>query len=154
MSFDLQKYEIKARKLNYFVTFSCKPQKKRFDNLRISFFFNTFASEIRICMVVTFNENYLELLYTKGETGIKKLRFQPQVVRGYQKAVKYLIQAQRKEDLFPFRSLHFEALHGDKEGRFSVRANDQYRVEFTLTETEDEPIVTICNIMELSNHYK
>ena len=31
------------------------------------------------------------------------------------KAVKYLIQAKRKEDLFPFKSLHFEALHGDKE---------------------------------------
>ena len=122
--------------------------------MRISFFIITFATEIRICMVVTFNENYLEKLYTKGETGIKKLRFQPQVVRGYQKAVKYLIQAQRKEYLFPFRSLHFEALHGDKEGRFSVRANNQYRVEFTLTETDDEPVVTICNIMELSNHYK
>ena len=105
-------------------------------------------------MVVTFNEDYLENLYTKGDTGLKKLRFQPQVVKGYQKAVKYLIQAKRKEDLFPFKSLHFEALHGDKEGRFSVRANDQYRVEFTLMETEEEPVAVICNIMYLSNHYK
>lgn len=105
-------------------------------------------------MVVSFNEDYLENLYKKGKTGQKKFRFQPQVVRGYQKAVKYLIQARCKEDLFPFKSLHFEALHGDKEGRFSVRANDQYRVEFTITETEDEPVVSICNIMELSNHYK
>lgn len=105
-------------------------------------------------MVVTFNKDYLEKLYTNGETGIKKLRFQPQIIRGYQKAVKYLIQAKRKEDLFPFKSLHFEALHGDKEGLFSVRANDQYRVEFSLIETEEEPVVTICNILELSNHYK
>lgn len=59
-------------------------------------------------MVVTFNEEYLEKLYTEGKTGLKKLRFQPQIVRGYQKAVKYLIQATRKEDLFPFKSLHFE----------------------------------------------
>ena len=105
-------------------------------------------------MTVTFNEDYLEKLYTEGNTGIKKLRYQPQIVRGYQKAIKYLIQAKRKEDLFPFKSLHFEALHGDREGRFSVRANDQYRVEFKLTESEDEPVVTICNIMELSSHYK
>ncbi|MBQ6064796.1 MAG: type II toxin-antitoxin system RelE/ParE family toxin [Prevotella sp.] len=105
-------------------------------------------------MIVTFNEEYLEKLYTKGNTGMKKLRFQPQIVRGYQKAIKYLIQAQRKEDLFPFKSLHFEALHGDKEGLYSVRANDQFRVEFTLNETESDPVVTICNIMELSNHYK
>ena len=113
-----------------------------------------FAPKIVIVMIVTFNEDYLEKLYTKGETGIKRLRFQPQIVRGYQKGIKFLIQAKRKEDLFPFKSLHFEALHGDKEGRFSIKANDQYRIEFTLEETDDEPVVTICNIMELSNHYK
>ena len=122
--------------------------------MRISNFIIIFAAETIINMIVTFEEEYLENLYKKGETGVKKYRFQPQVVRGYQKGVKYLIQAQRKEDLFPFKSLHFEALHGDKEGRFSIKANDQYRIEFTLTETDDEPVVTICNIMELSNHYK
>ncbi|MBR1415648.1 MAG: type II toxin-antitoxin system RelE/ParE family toxin [Prevotella sp.] len=105
-------------------------------------------------MVVTFNEDYLEKLYTEGKTGLKKLRFQPQIVRGYQKAIKYLILARQMEDLFPFKSLHFEALHDDKEGLFSVKANDQYRVEFTMTETSDEPKVTICNIIKLSNHYK
>ena len=68
--------------------------------------------------------------------------------------VKILVQARQIEDLFPFKSLHFEALHGNKEGRFSVKANDQYRVEFTVEETKEQPIVTICNIMELSNHYK
>lgn len=122
--------------------------------MRISFLLFTFAFETVISMVVNFNEDYLENLYTKGETGLKKFRFQPQVVRGYQKGVKYLIQAQRKEDLFPFKSLHFEALHGDKEGRYSIKANDQYRIEFTLTDSEKEPVVTICNIMELSDHYK
>lgn len=121
--------------------------------------FANFISFVYFCsqnkgMIVTFNEDYLEKLYTEGDTGIKKYRFQPQIVRGYQKAVKYLIQAKRMEDLFPFKSLHFESLHGDKEGRFSIKANDQYRVEFTMTETEDEPQITICNIMELSNHYK
>ena len=105
-------------------------------------------------MKVSFDKEYLEELYTTGRCRNKKYRFQPQVVRGYQKAVKYLIQVNRIEDLFPFKSLHFEALHGDKEGRFSIKANDQYRVEFSVTELEDEPIVTVCNVLELSNHYK
>ncbi len=122
--------------------------------MRIPKTFLIFVAEIYIGMKVFFNEEYLERLYTEGDTGTKKYRYQPQVIRGYQKGVKYLIQARRKEDLFPFKSLHFEALHGDKEGRFSIKANDQYRIEFTLTETEDEPIVTICTIIELSNHYK
>jgi len=104
-------------------------------------------------MQITFEESYLEELYTKGTAQDKKHRYQPQVVRGYQKALKYLIAANRPEDLFPIKSLHFEALHGDKEGRFSVKANDQYRVEFTITQ-EGEPVVAICNIITLSNHYK
>jgi proteic killer suppression protein len=128
--------------------------KKQFDFLRICGLFIIFAPKIITKMVVTFNEDYLEKLYSKGETGTKKIWFQPQIVRGYQKGIKYLIQAKRKEDLYPFKSLHFEALHGDKEGRYSIKANDQYRIEFTLEESDEEPIVTICNIMELSNHYK
>ena len=84
----------------------------------------------------------------------KKYRYQPQIIRGYQKAVKFLVSAKRIGDLFPIKSLHFEALHGDKEGRFSIKANDQCRVEFTVTNAEDDIIVSICNILELSNHYK
>lgn len=61
--------------------------------------------------------------------------------------------ASRKEDLFRINSLNFEVLKGDKRGRYSIRVNDQYRIEFTMQETEEEPILTICNIVELSNHY-
>jgi proteic killer suppression protein len=105
-------------------------------------------------MLVTFEEQYLEELYTKGKADGKKHRYQPQTVRGYQKAVRFLISAKRIEDLFPIKFLHFEALHGDKEGRFSIKANDQYRVEFTATNTDDDILVTVCNVLELSNHYK
>lgn len=104
-------------------------------------------------MQIKFEEKYLEELYTKGTASDKKHRYQPQIVRGYQKALKYLIAANRPESLFPIKSLHFEALHGDKEGIFSVKANDQYRVEFSITQS-GEPIITICNIIALSNHYK
>lgn len=104
-------------------------------------------------MLITFEEQYLKDLYTLGTSKEKKHRFQPQVVRGYQKAIKYLIAANRPEDLFPIRSLNFEALQGDKAGLFSVRANDQYRVEFSITQ-QSEPVITICNIISLSNHYK
>lgn len=86
--------------------------------MRISDIYIIFAPKIVIVMVVTFNEEYLEKLYTKGETGVKKLRFQPQIVRGYQKGIKYLIQAKRKEDLFPFKSLSFRSLAWRQGGTF------------------------------------
>jgi proteic killer suppression protein len=54
-------------------------------------------------------------------------------------------------DLFRFKALHYEKLIGDKAGLESVRVNDQYRIEF---KTSEEGEITICNITELSNHYK
>lgn len=35
-----------------------------------------------------------------------------------------------------------------------MTVNDQYRIEFTVKQSTSETVVTICNILELSNHYK
>jgi len=103
-------------------------------------------------MIVTFEEVYLKELYEIGKTSDKKHRFQPSITR-YKDRVNLLKKSVSKEELFPIKSLHFEALHGDKKGRFSIKVNDQYRIEFTLDENLEQPILTICNIVELSNHY-
>ncbi len=47
-----------------------------------------------------------------------------------------------------------EVLLGDKQGIESVRVNDQYRIEFNSSVVAGEEILTICNILDLSNHYK
>lgn len=104
-------------------------------------------------MIVTFEQTYLKELYENGKTSNKKHRFQPSIVKRYKDRINYLMKATSKEELYPIKSLHFEALHGDKKGLFSVKVNDQYRIEFSLTENLEEPILTICNIVELSNHY-
>ncbi|GHV09808.1 hypothetical protein FACS1894162_1260 [Bacteroidia bacterium] len=65
-----------------------------------------------------------------------------------------LEKAVKIEDLFVLNALHYEVLHGDKEGLESIRVNDQYRIEFTTSQVVSETVVTICNIIELSNHYK
>lgn len=104
-------------------------------------------------MIVVFGEDNLRDLYTKGECSDKKHRFRIDVIKRYKRCIEYLVWASRKEDLFRINSLNFEALKGKKAGRFSIRINDQYRIEFTMRETSEEPIMTICNIVELSNHY-
>jgi proteic killer suppression protein len=51
--------------------------------------------------------------------------------------------------------LEYEVLSGDKEGISSIRVNDKYRIEFVVSHEEDgKALLTICNIIELSNHYK
>ena len=57
-------------------------------------------------------------------------------------------------DLTRYNALHYEKLKGDKQGLSSVRVNDQYRIEFEEKTVGDQTVATICNITELSNHYK
>ncbi len=105
-------------------------------------------------MIVTFEEEYLRILYEEEKSVDKKHRFQPDIIRRYQKAINFLKGASSIEALWPIRSLNYEVLSGDKADRSSVRVNDRYRVEFTVSLNEKEPILTICNVVELSNHYK
>lgn len=105
-------------------------------------------------MEIKYGKDYLLELYVSGECSDKKHRFQPQVIKKYQQRVDTLIAASRKEELFPLRSLNFEALHGSKEGLFSVRVDNKYRLEFCLDENSSDSLVTICTLEELSNHYK
>lgn len=105
-------------------------------------------------MVVTFEHEYLRTLYEDGKSPDKKHRFQPDIIRRYQKAINFLKGASCIEALWTIRSLQYEMLSGDKAGLSSVRVNNQYRVEFSVTINKKEPILTICNVVELSNHYK
>lgn len=100
-------------------------------------------------MVVTFDKDYLRELYETGK-GDKKHRFQPKIIKRYKKGIDYLKCANKIEDLFLLPSLRYEILKGNKAGISSIRVNDQYRIEFTVSES----IITVCNVLDLSNHYK
>ena len=105
-------------------------------------------------MEIKFDKKYLEELYDTGKTTDKKHRFQSQIVKKYRKTVDILESVAVVEDIFPYNALCYEKLIGDKYGLESVRVNDQYRIEFKTTKVVSETVITICNIVELSNHYK
>lgn len=105
-------------------------------------------------MVVVFEKEYLKELYETGKTNDKKHRFQPEIIRGYAKCIYLMQEAKDVEELCKVRSLRYEQLKGDKKGVSSVRINDKYRIEFTVSGYKEEEIFTICNIIELSNHYQ
>lgn len=104
-------------------------------------------------MQIVFKQEYLSSLYY-NQTAEKKHRFQPEVIKKYIKVVNILKNARVVEDLFPFNSLNYERLSGDKAGIESVRVDDKYRLEFQTERVEGEVIVTVCSIFELSNHYR
>jgi len=105
-------------------------------------------------MIVTFDKEYLRIMYETGKSADKKHRFQPDVIDGYVKGIYKLQEVAKPEDLYRYKSLNYEILKGDKKNISSIRATKKYRIEFTIKDEGVEPIVTVCNILELSNHYK
>jgi proteic killer suppression protein len=105
-------------------------------------------------MIVTFEKEYLRDLYETGKTADKKHRFQPEIVRKYKQCINLMRRMPDTKALAKYNGLNFENLQGDKSGIFSIRVNKQYRIEFTVTDNDVESVATICNILELSNHYK
>lgn len=66
-----------------------------------------------------------------------------------------MVNLRRIEDIYPFAGFNYEVLGGDKKGVSSIRINDQYRLEFIVTEdSSQEPVVTLCTITDITNHYK
>ncbi len=101
-------------------------------------------------MVVEFEKDYLQELYDRGSCKNKKYRFQKQVVAKYQKRIDTLIAATCIEDLFVFNSLNFEALGN---GYYSIRIDYHYRLLFTTKTVDNNNILTICLIHDITNHY-
>lgn len=104
-------------------------------------------------MKVYFDKEYLRELYVSGKTSDKKHRFLPDVVRRFVKVVDMMVAVDNVNSLALCGGLHYEHLHGDKQGYSSVRVNKKYRIEFTEHIEGSETVATVCNITELSNHY-
>ncbi|MGQ1890684.1 type II toxin-antitoxin system RelE/ParE family toxin [Thermophagus sp. OGC60D27] len=106
-------------------------------------------------MKIVFKKEYLKELYEDGKSRNKKYRFQPGVIKKYIQTIDKLRVANSIEELFPIKSLNYEKLSGDKNGLESVRVDKKYRIEFISSVEGNEPdTITICSIIELSNHYK
>ena len=96
-------------------------------------------------MFIEFDKEYLRELFEQGRTDDKKHRYQPEVIKGYNKCVMMLKRSANIEESYRINSLNYEALKGDKK---------KYRLEFTVREIMNERIITICRLFDISNHYK
>lgn len=105
-------------------------------------------------MEVIFGKEYLQVMYETGQCSDKKHRYQPSVIRKYGDVINLMKRTRNVMGLCQYNSLRYEKLKGDKAGLSSVRVNDQYRIEFEERIKDGEVIATICNITDLSNHYK
>jgi toxin HigB-1 len=102
-------------------------------------------------MEVRFTNPYLEKLYT-GLSISGKPKYKEEIVEKFRKRVILLEQTENTIELRKFKSLHFEALKGDKKGLYSIRIDKKYRLEFYIEKDK----ISLCEIVlidNLSNHY-
>lgn len=103
-------------------------------------------------MLIKFNNAYLEKLYT-GKPVKGKPIYSNDLIEKFKKKVLIIQQTENSVKLRAFKSLHFEALKGDKKGLYSIRIDKQYRLEFRL-ENDMVTLVEIALIEALSKHYE
>lgn len=104
-------------------------------------------------MIVVFEKKYLEDLFEEGKSLDKKHRFPDRIIKKYCLRVQTLQSAPNIQALFPLKSLNYEVLSGNKEGISSVRIDLKYRLEFIVSKEKDT-MLTICNIIDITNHYE
>jgi toxin HigB-1 len=78
-----------------------------------------------------------------------KLGLPVAVIQAARRRLIQLEAAVDERDLRNLKSLHYKKLQGDKEGRRTVRVNDQYRIVFTLLDAERPPVINILAIGDI-----
>ena len=94
-----------------------------------------------------FANKKLEALYT-SEAGAKK--YPRSVVTAFFDVMATLVAAADQRDLYALKSLHFEALKGDRAGQHSVRLNKQFRLILRI-EADDQGNVVI--VIEIADYH-
>lgn len=103
-------------------------------------------------MEIKFNDAYLEKLFLNKPVKGKPL-YSAEVITKFKKKVLLIQQTENTVQLRSFKSLHFEALKGNKKGLYSIRIDKQYRLEFKI-DNNSITLVEIILIEELSKYYE
>lgn len=96
-------------------------------------------------MEFRFKTKKLEVLYTSKQ-GAQK--YPEGVVHGFFTTMALIAGATDLRDLYAIRSRNFEKLQGDREGQYSMRLNDQYRLILELEEDEQGKYLLIVQIVD------
>jgi proteic killer suppression protein len=70
------------------------------------------------------------------------------VVKGFRKAMQHIRAASDERTLYARRSFRFEKLKGGREGQYSLRLNDQWRLIVELKNTNPDKTVLIIEIVD------
>ena len=70
------------------------------------------------------------------------------VVKAFRKAMQHIRAARDERTFYARKSLHFEKLKGDREGQYSMRLNDQWRLIVELHGGSPNKVVHVVQIVD------
>jgi proteic killer suppression protein len=98
-------------------------------------------------MDVTFKDQSLDRLET--DAGFSA-GFGDAVVKAYRKAMQHIRAATDERTFYARRSFRFEKLLGNREGQYSMRLNDQWRV---ILELRGEAPRKTVHVLEIADYH-
>lgn len=101
-------------------------------------------------MEYLFNNKHLNDLYHRGKS--RKYKPPPSTLKKFFMRIQQIEAANDIYDLWKTPSLNFEKLKG-YEDKYSIRVDDQWRLEFCIKWQNKEKTKGIVSIVELSKHY-
>ncbi len=81
------------------------------------------------------------------ETGSSSY-FQPAVVSAFFRVMALIAQARDERDIRAIKGRRMERLQGDRQGQYSIRLNNQYRLIFTTARDEDGNYLLIIEMVD------
>lgn len=101
-------------------------------------------------MKVIIEDDYLAQLANEYPDTYGKRRYPHEVERKFIIRVNEIASAGSENDLRNKKSLHFEKLRGEYNGRYSIRINKAWRLIFRINQ---DGYAKVLFIEELNNHY-
>lgn len=99
-------------------------------------------------MLIEYRDKTLALLPTERAAETK---LPPEVIAAYRRKLVVLHSAPDERTLRNWKSLHYEKLKGDREGKRSIRLNDKWRVVFELDASTDPATIWILEVVDYHN---
>jgi proteic killer suppression protein len=96
-------------------------------------------------MDVTFKDQSLDRLETDADYSGG---FGDAIVKAYRKAMQHIRAATDERTFYARRSFRFEKLKGQREGQYSMRLNDQWRLIIELRAEKDRKTVHVVEIAD------
>jgi toxin HigB-1 len=98
-------------------------------------------------MKIEFQSEELKRLYTERDY---YAGFDRAITKAFRKRMQSIVAALDEREFFTERSWRFEKLKGDRDGQYSIRLNDQFRL---IIEIEEENSIKTVIIIEIVDYH-